>query len=60
MNGSDRTIAEGIQDHLELGNMDSLRDWGYAKDYVECMWMIMQHAWNLNRIEWDIFYMRQE
>ena len=36
-------IAEGIQDHLELGNMDSLRDWGYAKDYVECMWMIMQH-----------------
>ena len=30
-------IAEGIQDHLELGNMDSLRDWGYAKDYVECM-----------------------
>ncbi|MGN0552821.1 MAG: GDP-mannose 4,6-dehydratase [Oscillospiraceae bacterium] len=35
-------IAEGIQDHLELGNMDSLRDWGYAKDYVECMWMIMQ------------------
>ena len=36
-------IAEGIQDHLELGNMDSLRDWGYAKDYVECMWLIMQH-----------------
>ena len=36
-------IAEGIQDHLELGNMDSLRDWGYAKDYVECMWMILQH-----------------
>ena len=36
-------IAEGIQDHLELGNMDSLRDWGHAKDYVECMWMIMQH-----------------
>ena len=36
-------IAEGLQDHLELGNMDSLRDWGYAKDYVECMWMIMQH-----------------
>lgn len=35
-------IAEGIQDHLELGNMDSLRDWGYAKDYVECMWLIMQ------------------
>ncbi|MCI8316855.1 MAG: GDP-mannose 4,6-dehydratase [Lachnospiraceae bacterium] len=36
-------IAEGIQDHLELGNLDSLRDWGYAKDYVECMWLIMQH-----------------
>lgn len=35
-------IAEGLQDHLELGNLDSLRDWGYAKDYVECMWMIMQ------------------
>ena len=35
-------IAEGMQDHLELGNMDSLRDWGYAKDYVECMWLIMQ------------------
>lgn len=36
-------IAEGLHDHLELGNMDSLRDWGYAKDYVECMWMILQH-----------------
>ena len=36
-------IAEGLQDHLELGNMDSMRDWGYAKDYVECMWMILQH-----------------
>lgn len=35
-------IAKGIQDHLELGNLDSLRDWGYAKDYVECMWLIMQ------------------
>lgn len=35
-------IAEGLQDHLELGNMDSLRDWGYAKDYVKCMWLIMQ------------------
>lgn len=35
-------IAEGLQDHLELGNMDSLRDWGYAKDYVECMWMMLQ------------------
>ena len=36
-------IAEGLQDHLELGNMDSLRDWGYARDYVECMWLILQH-----------------
>ena len=35
-------IAEGLQNHLELGNLDSLRDWGYAKDYVECMWMILQ------------------
>ncbi|MBR1478306.1 MAG: GDP-mannose 4,6-dehydratase [Lachnospiraceae bacterium] len=35
-------IAEGIQDHLELGNLDSLRDWGYARDYVECMWLILQ------------------
>ena len=36
-------IAEGLQDHLELGNLDSKRAWGYAKDYVECMWMILQH-----------------
>lgn len=36
-------IACGIQDKLELGNMDSLRDWGYAKDYVECMWLMLQH-----------------
>ena len=36
-------IAEGLQDHLELGNLDSKRDWGYAKDYVECRWMILQH-----------------
>ena len=36
-------IACGLQDKLELGNMDSLRDWGYAKDYVECMWLILQH-----------------
>lgn len=35
-------IACGLQDHLELGNLNSLRDWGYAKDYVECMWLIMQ------------------
>lgn len=36
-------IAEGLQDYLELGNMDSLRDWGYAKDYAECMWLMLQH-----------------
>ena len=35
-------IAEGLQDHLELGNLSSLRDWGYARDYVECMWLMMQ------------------
>ena len=35
-------IACGLQDYLELGNLDSLRDWGYAKDYVECMWLILQ------------------
>lgn len=35
-------IAEGLQDHLELGNMDSKRDWGYAKDYVKCQWLILQ------------------
>ena len=36
-------IAQGYQDKLYLGNIDSLRDWGYAKDYVECMWLILQH-----------------
>ena len=35
-------IAEGVQDHLELGNLESKRDWGYARDYVECMWLILQ------------------
>ncbi len=35
-------IACGLQDHIELGNLDSKRDWGYAKDYVECMWLILQ------------------
>ena len=35
-------IAAGLQDKLYLGNLDALRDWGYAKDYVECMWLIMQ------------------
>lgn len=36
-------IAQGKQDRLYLGNLDSLRDWGYAKDYVECMWLILQN-----------------
>ena len=35
-------IAQGKQDRLYLGNLSSLRDWGYAKDYVECMWLILQ------------------
>ena len=35
-------IRQGIQDKLYLGNLSSLRDWGYAKDYVECMWLILQ------------------
>ena len=36
-------ISQGKQDRLLLGNLSSLRDWGYAKDYVECMWLILQH-----------------
>ena len=36
-------IAQGMQEKLYMGNIDSLRDWGYAKDYVECMWLILQH-----------------
>lgn len=35
-------VACGLQDHLELGNLNALRDWGYAKDYVECMWLMLQ------------------
>lgn len=35
-------ISQGRQDKLHLGNLDSLRDWGYAKDYVECMWLMLQ------------------
>jgi GDPmannose 4,6-dehydratase len=35
-------IAAGLQDKLYLGNLNALRDWGYARDYVECMWLIMQ------------------
>lgn len=37
-------IAVGKQEKLYLGNLDALRDWGYAKDYVECMWLILQYA----------------
>ncbi|MBO7291247.1 MAG: GDP-mannose 4,6-dehydratase [Bacteroidaceae bacterium] len=36
-------IAQGYQDKLYLGNLNSLRDWGYARDYVECMWLMLQH-----------------
>lgn len=36
-------IAAGIQEKLYLGNLDALRDWGYAKDYIECMWLMLQH-----------------
>lgn len=36
-------IVCGLQEKLYLGNLDSLRDWGYAKDYVECMWLMLQH-----------------
>lgn len=36
-------IAAGQQDKLYLGNLNALRDWGYAKDYVECMWLMLQH-----------------
>ncbi|MBR3283708.1 MAG: GDP-mannose 4,6-dehydratase [Alloprevotella sp.] len=36
-------IKQGFQDKLYLGNLNALRDWGYARDYVECMWMILQH-----------------
>lgn len=36
-------IAQGFQDKLYLGNLDAKRDWGYARDYVECMWLMLQH-----------------
>lgn len=36
-------IAQNEQDKLYLGNLNSMRDWGYAKDYVECMWLMLQH-----------------
>ena len=35
-------IKQGLQEKLYLGNLSSLRDWGYARDYVECMWLILQ------------------
>lgn len=37
-------IVQGYQDKLYLGNLNALRDWGYAKDYVECMWLILQQS----------------
>ena len=40
---STRTLCRLFQDKLYLGNLDARRDWGYAKDYVECMWLILQH-----------------
>ncbi len=36
-------IAAGLQDHVYLGNLDAVRDWGYAKEYVEAMWLMLQH-----------------
>lgn len=36
-------IAQGLQEKLYMGNLDAKRDWGYAKDYVECMWLMLQH-----------------
>ena len=37
-------IFHGLQKKLYMGNLDSLRDWGYAKDYIECMWLMLQHS----------------
>jgi GDPmannose 4,6-dehydratase len=37
-------IAKGKQNKLYLGNLNAMRDWGYAKDYVECMWLILQYS----------------
>lgn len=37
-------IKQGYQDKLYLGNLNAQRDWGYAKDYVECMWLMLQHS----------------
>ena len=38
-------IKLGLSDHIALGNLDSKRDWGYAPDYVEAMWRMLQHEW---------------
>jgi GDPmannose 4,6-dehydratase len=38
-------IKHGVQQELRLGNLDAKRDWGYAKDYVECMWLMLQQEW---------------
>ena len=35
-------IAAGLQEHLYMGNLDAVRDWGYAKEYVEAMWRMLQ------------------
>ena len=40
---SSSPFKQGVQDKLYMGNLDARRDWGYAKDYVQCMWMILQH-----------------
>ena len=37
-------IVNGLQERLYMGNLDARRDWGYAKDYVECMWLMLQHS----------------
>ena len=36
-------IAQGLQSRLQIGNLNAKRDWGYAKDYIECMWLMLQH-----------------
>ena len=38
-------IKLGLSDHIALGNLDAKRDWGYAPDYVEAMWFMLQHEW---------------
>ena len=45
-----RAISEGKQECLYLGNLDALRDWGHAKDYVEAMWLMLQHQEPLNLV----------